>query len=406
MPLAIELAAARVRVLSPQAMLPRLNESLSLLSGGSAICPSDSRRCAARWSGVSSCCCPEERVFFRRLGIFAGSFTEDAAAAVVGDAALDVLDGLTSLVEKNLLVRSEMRGQVRFHMLETVREFARERVAEAGEEREARLRHGEWVVQFLVGEHDNLLSTETRQAAHERIVSEETAARAALRFAAGPDGDDELAWQLFIRFGVPLVISYAQTAEVIETHELLDALPRSGDPLRAAQALGVWAWARASLFDSSAASDLEVACAVLEEAGDRDFLMCFQTAWGMVLAPSSLPQALDILERALMLSRAARQSVVEVYALLTICLAHLYGGDIDDAQRYADELATVGQRRHDEEVIPYALTVEARVMLMRGDLAGARTLFAHAAALAGARSVAWARAIALCGLASDARRRR
>ena len=131
-----------------------MHQSLSLLSAGSGDLPERHQTLRATLEWSLDLLRPEERVFFRRLGIFAGSFSEDAAAAVVADAGLDVLDGLTSLVEKNLLVRSEMRGEARFHMLETVREFARERVAEAGEERAARLRHGEWVVQFLAGEHN------------------------------------------------------------------------------------------------------------------------------------------------------------------------------------------------------------------------------------------------------------
>jgi predicted ATPase len=400
LPLAIELAAARARVLSPQAMVPRLQKSLSLLSGAKGDLPERHQTLRATLEWSLDLLRPEERVFFRRLGIFAGSFSEDAAAAVVADAGLDVLDGLTSLVEKNLLVRSEMRGEARFHMLETVREFARERVTEAGEERAARLRHGEWVVQFLAREHNNLLNTQTRQAAHERIASEEMGARLALRFAASADGDHELAWQLFIRFGIALMISYARTAEVLATYELLKALPRSADPLRAALAMGVRSWARAAAFDPAAAPDLEAACAVLEDAGERDFLMSFQTAWGMLLAPSSLPRALVILDRALMLARAAGQTAVENWALMTICYGYLHGGAVDEAQRYADELASIGRRRNDEEGVAYALAVGARVKLMRGDLAGARSLFADAAALARARSAAWGRAIALCGLAS------
>ena len=141
-------------------------------------------------------------------------------------------------------------------------------------------------MQFLAGEHNNLLSTQTRQAAHERIASEEMGARLALRFAASADGDPELAWQLFIGFGVALMASYARMAEVLETHELLNALPRSADPLRAALALGVWSWARASTFDLGAAPDLEAVCAVLEDAGERAFLTSFQTAWGRYLRPA------------------------------------------------------------------------------------------------------------------------
>ena len=400
LPLAIELAAARVRVLSPQAMVLRLDESLSLLSGAKKDLPERHQTLRATLEWSLDLLRPEERVFFRRLGVFAGTFSEDAAAAVVADAGVDVLDGLTSLVEKNLLVRTELRGDSRFHMLETVREFAHERVAEAGEERAAQLRHVEWVIQFLAGEHENLMRTQTRQAAHERVAAEEAEARLALRFAVSADGDPELAWQLFIGFGVALILSFAKTADVLAAYELLRPLPRSADRQRAALALGVWSWARASTFDPAAIPDLEAACGVLEDAGERHFLMCFQTAWGMVLAPISLPPALIILDRALELARAAGQTVVETFALMTICIAHLFGGAIDEAQRYADELASIGRHRHDDEAMAYALAVGARVKLVQGDLTGARSLFADSVALASARSAAWARAIALCGLAS------
>jgi predicted ATPase len=244
----LSLAAARVRVLPPRAIVARLQDSLSLLSSAKRDLPERHQTLRATLEWSLDLLCFEERVFFRRLGIFAGSFCEEAAAAVTADGGLDVLDGLTSLVEKNLLMSSEVRGEVRFHMLETVREFAREGVAEAGEERTARLRHGEWVVQFLAREHNNLLNSQTRQAAHERIVSEEAGARLALRFAASADGDAELAWQLFIRFGLALMVSYAHTAEVLATYELLKPLPRPDDPLRAAIALGVSSSARANMW--------------------------------------------------------------------------------------------------------------------------------------------------------------
>ena len=155
-----------------------------------------------------------------------------------------------------------------------------------------------------------------------------------------------------------------------------------------------------STFDLGAAPDLEAVCAVLEDAGERAFLVSFQTAWGTALVPSSLPRALVILDRALMLVRDAAQTAVENWALMTICYGHLHGGTIDEAERYANEFADIGRRRNDEEIVAYALAVGARVKLVRGDLAGARSLFADAASLARARSAAWARAMALCGLAS------
>ncbi|HMK12813.1 MAG TPA: hypothetical protein VK461_14575 [Acidimicrobiales bacterium] len=139
---------------------------------------------------------------------------------------------------------------------------------------------------------------------------------------------------------------------------------------------------------------------MLEDAGERDFLGCFETALGMLYSPASLRRALAVLDRALTHARTAGQTVVESWALMTICFAHLYGRDIGEAERRADELAILGQSRRDEEATSYAHIVNARVVLARGDVAGARKRFADAVALASAHSVAWARAIALCGLAS------
>jgi predicted ATPase len=400
LPLAIELAAARVRVLSPQAMVPRLAESLSLLAGATRDLPERHQTLRATLEWSLDLLRPEEKVFFRRLGVFAGSFSEEAAAAVVADAGLDVLDGLTSLVEQNLLVHSEMRGEARFQMLETVREFARELVASAGEERAARLRHGVWVLEFLTGEDENVLKIDMRQVAHDRIVSEETGIRQALRFAASADGDPELAWQLFIRFGVPLMTSYARTTEVLETYERLQALPPATDPLTAARVLGIRCWARAALFDFETEPDCEAVCTMLEEAGEREFLPGFQAAWGTVVAPSSPSRSFVILDRALVLAREMGQTVIENWALMTICYRLLQDGEVDEAQRYAEQFSNIGPKRNDDEAASYAIAIGARVKLMRGDLGGARSMFAEAASLALARSAAWARLIALSGLAS------
>ncbi len=399
LPLAIELAAARVRLLSPQAMLPRLSNSLLSLTASKRDFPERHRTLRATLDWSLDLLRPEERVFFRRLGVFAGSFSEDAAAAVVADAGPETLDGLTSLVEKSLLVRTEVRGEARFHLLETVRELARERLAEAGEERAARLRYGQWIVQFLAGEHMNMLRAHTRQAAHERVALEEAGARLALRFAASADGDPELAWQLFIHFGFAR-LSDARTAEVLTTHELLKPLPRPTDPLRAALALGIWSWARAAMLVPAAAPDLEAACAVLEDAGERDFLPSIKTAWGMLLGPTERSRALAVLDRALVLARDAGQTFVEIWALTMICYADLYHGVIDEVERQTEELRRLARRQQDDEALSYALSVSARIKLKRGDFAGARTEFADSAAIARSRSAAWPRSMALCGLAS------
>ena len=180
LPLAIELAAARVAHLPPTALLRRLEPRLPLLTGGPRDQPARLRtmRDAIAWS--HDLLTPEEQALFRRLSVFAGGCTLEAAeavAAAAGEHGIGVLDGLGSLVDKSLL-RPEAGpdGEARFGMLETVREFGLERLAASGEEAGVRDRHAAWCLdlaeRFRVGawnqsellawlrraegEHDNL----------------------------------------------------------------------------------------------------------------------------------------------------------------------------------------------------------------------------------------------------------
>jgi tetratricopeptide (TPR) repeat protein len=243
------------------------------------------------------------------------------------------------------------------------------------------------------------MRSQMRQAAMERVALEEAGARQALRFAAGLDGDKELAWQLFIRFGFAR-LSDARPAEVVANYELLKALSRPTDPLRAALALGIWSWARAGMLDPAAAPDLEAASAVLEEAGEREFLASIKTAWGTLIGTTDRPRALAILDRALELARDAGQTFVENWAVTMICYAHLHHGDIDEVERQTEELRGLARRQQNDEALSYALSLSARVKLIRGDLTGARGQFAESVAIARSRSAAWPRSMALCGLAS------
>jgi non-specific serine/threonine protein kinase len=150
LPLAIELAAARVRLLPPEALLVRLERSLPLLTSGARDAPARQRtlRDTIAWSYnlLSS----NDQALLRRLSVFVGGWTLEAAEAV-GDSggALDVLEGLGNLVERSLARREHaVGGEPRFGMLETIREFGLERLVEAGEEDETRQRHAEHFAAF------------------------------------------------------------------------------------------------------------------------------------------------------------------------------------------------------------------------------------------------------------------
>ncbi len=136
LPLAIEFAASRMRLLTPKALLARLDNRFSLLSRGSRDGPPrhQTLRNAIAWS--YDLLDPDEQALFRRLAVFVGGFSIDAALAVAtagGELALDVFDGLDSLVGKSLLRQDEVDGEPRLAMLETIREFGRERLNESGE---------------------------------------------------------------------------------------------------------------------------------------------------------------------------------------------------------------------------------------------------------------------------------
>lgn len=153
LPLAIELAAARSRLLTPQEIVTRLSRSLPLLTGGPRDLPSRQQtlRGAIKWS--YDLLDATEQHLFARLGVFVGGCTLDAAEAICnvrGDLP-PVLDSIASLVDKNLLRQeSGTNGESRFTMLETIREYALERLEESGEAPAIRRYHAEFFLAIIV----------------------------------------------------------------------------------------------------------------------------------------------------------------------------------------------------------------------------------------------------------------
>jgi predicted ATPase/DNA-binding SARP family transcriptional activator len=147
LPLALELAAARCRFLPPEAILQRLEHRLALLTGGLRDLPARQQtlRDTIAWSyGLLEG--PEQRLF-ARLGLFVGGWTVDAAEAISADKSepIDVLEGISSLVDKNLILQqTNGDGEPRFTMLETIREYAREELERRGEAEVGQAKHAAW----------------------------------------------------------------------------------------------------------------------------------------------------------------------------------------------------------------------------------------------------------------------
>jgi tetratricopeptide (TPR) repeat protein len=185
LPLAIELAAARVRVLSPQAIMDRLGDRMALLSSGSRDLPERQQtlRGAIAWS--HELLDEADRRVFARLAVFAGGATLDAVGQVVLDPGErgDPLDAVASLVDKSLARQeSEPDGEPRFRMLETIREYAMEKLTERGEAEMLRERHAAWVVSLVEGSAPRVFGEEQRPVL-DRYELEHDNIRAALAWA-------------------------------------------------------------------------------------------------------------------------------------------------------------------------------------------------------------------------------
>lgn len=202
MPLAIELAAPRVRALSPQQIAERLNDRFHLLTGGSrtALPRQQTLQAAIDWS--HDLLSNAERVLFRRLAVFASGWTLEAAEAVCSSEPLrqaNVLPLLTHLVERSLAVTEEQDNEVRYRFLETIRQYARDRLVESGEAKDLRRAHRDFFRTFLERLKDEMLGPRSGLW-FERLERDHDNLRAALEWSllAEPDGESvlNLAWLL------------------------------------------------------------------------------------------------------------------------------------------------------------------------------------------------------------------
>jgi predicted ATPase len=252
MPLAIELAAARVKLLSPDAILERLEHQLGVLSAGARDLPERQQtlRGAIAWSHELLDAGP--RRLLARLSVFIGGCELDSAEAVCGPASeldgLDVLDGLMTLADQSLVRAEEVDGETRFRMLDTIREFAAERMSEGGERQEIERRHSATFLE-LARELTPKLAGDDQRRWLGRLERDHDNIRAALDRATA-SGDAPTA----IGIGFAMWRYWQKRGHLAEARRRLEAIAdapwsRSEPVLRARlmEALGGVAWWQADL---------------------------------------------------------------------------------------------------------------------------------------------------------------
>ena len=188
MPLAIELAAARIRALSVEQIVARLNDTYRLLTGGSrsALPRQQTLRAAMDWS--YDLLSAQEQACFRRLSVFAGSFPLEAAEAICAEEpgaayeAYDVLDILSSLIEKSLVLMEQRGGEARYRLLEPVRQYGQDKLQECAEAATVRRTHRDWYARLAAQAEAATLEAQ-QESWFERLEAEHDNLRVALAWS-------------------------------------------------------------------------------------------------------------------------------------------------------------------------------------------------------------------------------
>ncbi|WP_442972603.1 ATP-binding protein [Rhodococcus sp. JS3073] len=192
LPLAIELAAARLRVLSPQQILDRLTDRYRLLTVGSRGAPvrQQTLKLSIDWS--YDLCEPVEQQLWARLSVFAGGFELDAAESL-GTGLLareEVMDVVARLVDQSILIREEASTVARYRLLESLREYGYQKLREMGEEAALRRRHRDWCLQLVTQAEEEWIGPQ-QLAWITRLEREQPNMRDALQFCVTEPGEDE-----------------------------------------------------------------------------------------------------------------------------------------------------------------------------------------------------------------------
>ena len=265
LPLAIELAAARLRTMSLAEVTVGLEDRFALLTGGprQAEPRQQTMRAVVDWShGLLD---EVDRVVLRRLAVFAGGFTLRAAQAVVAERLVDaavssdgeVADAITRLVDQSLLVVDRRGDVARFSMLETVRHYASERLAETGDAERVRRRHARWMADAVQPALRGVISRD--QATWFEWLRVERANHRTALAAALEAGDAQLALELVAPLGWYFYMA-GEMAPAVEAFERALSMTGDTDPAVRALALGLFGWLLAN------GPDLERAIATTSEA--------------------------------------------------------------------------------------------------------------------------------------------
>jgi len=367
LPLALELAAARVDALTPAALADRLDDRFRLLRAGSRTAPTRQQTLEATLDWSHDLLSDEERTLLRRLAVFSGSFGLEAAEEVCSGDDLppaQVALLLADLVEKSLVVSEDRGGQRRYRLLETIRSYAASRFAASGERPVVAARQAAWLVRFVSGLDGQLTGLDSEQG-NLRVALEtllETEPEEALRLTAA-------VWPYWLR-----------RIELPEARYWLgESLERAtGTSRERVQALlGYAAIEFRSGDDGLGLARVEEARSLAQDLRDPPLeWRTFQFRAAVEIAGDEGVSAASYYAPALALAREHGLAAAEAVSAYSLGVAAWVAGDVPEAeQRCAESFALFGALVDSDELVPALVNVAAEMIGPSHDTPGVHLAF-------------------------------
>ncbi|MFF2354146.1 ATP-binding protein [Kitasatospora sp. NPDC058115] len=376
-PLAVELAAGRLRALSVEQIEARLDDRFRLLTGGdpAALPRHRTLRTTIGWS--HELCTVQERLLWARLAVFAGGFDLDAAEYVCTGEGVDpddLLDHLTELVAKSVVLRLAGPHGVRFRLLDTVRAYGLQWLRAAGEEHRLLRRHRDWFLGVATwGEVEWFGPRQAETAERTALVHADL--RAALEFCLTEPGEEQTA----LLMAGTLWFYWVGCGHLGEGRHWLDrALALAPEPTEArARALWVTGYTATLQGDLAAARPALEECRrqALATGDDRALAYAVHRQGCAALIGDEPARAVELFEESLWHYRTIGELNSNVLmAMFELGLAHLFQGDLESGELWLGQVRELCEEHGEQWAYAYALYALAYAHWLRGEIRPARTL--------------------------------
>jgi len=379
-PLAIELAAARVKLFTPEQIAERLADRFKLLTGGSraALPRQQTLRALIDWSYQYQSLNETEQRALRRLAVFSGGWQFEAAEAVIGEA--EALEGLAGLVNKSLVTIEEQAGQARYAFLETIRQYALEKLVEAGEASELRDRHLDYLLQRMQQSPQSMFRLESIETLDETEVEHDNL-RAALEWATSNQPEKALKLAQAVG-GFWTARDYHREARDWCQAILNQTESLPGADTDRARLYALSSWSSMSMGEhKEGRAAAERALALAKKVNDPVTLVRAYTALALTcIFLGDYPVAQQAVIEGERLARQSDLKLDLVFILSTRAqIAYHAERDALQAKRYLDEAAQVVQEAGYPWATSFTASGLAQVAALLGDLRTARARFQESA---------------------------